>query len=182
MMSRRTGVLLVGLLAAISTPVPRPAAASSSAIPPGLEFLSPVPGSTAILPGTNVIVRPGGVLDPASVDPGLLRVEGSSSGSHEGQLRLSDDLRTLTFQPDAPFAFGEGVTAALGAGLRTDKGKAIPPVSFGFTISGPEREALAYLPYVAETDDERRPSSRCLRISRTSRLRCSGPRPPGGSF
>ena len=91
MMSRKTGVLVMALVAAISTPVSRSAAASSAAIPPGLEFLSPIPGSSLILPGTNVIIRPGGTLDPASVVAGLVLVQGSMSGTHEGQLRLSDD-------------------------------------------------------------------------------------------
>ena len=150
----RTGVLLFALVAAISTPVPRSASASSAAIPPGLEFVSPFPGSAQIPPGTNLIVRPGGVLDPASVGAGLLRVQGSTSGIHEGRLRLSDDLRTVTFQPDVPFAFGEQVSAALGTGLLTDKGKAIPPAWFSFTTSGPERESMLYLTDGAEIDEE----------------------------
>jgi len=158
-MSRNSGVLLFALVAAISTPFPPSAAISSAAILPGLEFISPLPGSAQIPPGTSLIIRPGGILDPTSVGAGLLRVLGSSSGIHEGPLRLSDDLRTLTFQPDLPFAFGEQVIVALGAGLRTDHGEAVPPAWSSFSTSGPEREAILYLPGAAESDDEPPPQA-----------------------
>src|SRR6267378_6813580 len=108
-MTRLTRMVVVAMLAA--APVFLLAATAAGAHPPGLEFLSPVPGSTLILPETNIILRPGGIVDAASVTGGaLLDVSGSASGLHQGQLRLSDDSRTVTFQPDIPFKPGEVVT------------------------------------------------------------------------
>jgi len=77
---------------------------------------------------------------------GPFQVNGSLSGAHGGQTRLSDDGRTLTFQPDPPFSYGEVVSCIAGAGVRTDTGGSVPPVPFAFTIAGPERESLRDFP------------------------------------
>ena len=117
-----------------------PAAHAST---PSFEFVSPVPGSALVLPETNIIIRPGGIVDASSIFGGaLFQVSGSSSGSHEGQIRLSDDGRTLTFQPDRPFSYGEEVTCVAGSGLWTDTRGLVLPGRFTFTIAGPEREGL----------------------------------------
>ncbi len=108
----------------------------------GFEYLSPLPGSAYHLPETNIILRPGGIVDAASIGRPLLRVKGSKSGSHNGKLRLSDDRKNVTFQPDDRFAPGEVVTCDLDPGLTTDSGEPVPSVEFTFTIAGPEREAL----------------------------------------
>lgn len=117
------------------------------------EFLSPVPGATGILPETNIIIRPGGIVDPSTVASGLLEVRGSLSGLHEGRLALSDDGQTLTFQPDAPFQPAERVTCRIGVGLRTDRRGSVLPAEFSFSIAGPERSNLRDPPVVAEFDD-----------------------------
>ncbi len=118
----------------------------------GYEYISPAPGSTQILPGADVILRPGGIVNPASVVPGLLRVQGSESGIHDGDLRLSDDGRTLTFVAAAPFAPGERVQCVIGPGLETDTMGSVSPEEFYFTVAGPEREALAQLPALLDGD------------------------------
>jgi hypothetical protein len=106
------------------------------------EYLSPLPGSLYHLPETNIILRPGGKLDAGSVDKGKLHVSGSKSGGHQGKLRLTDDRKEVTFQPEIPFASGEVVTCSLDPGLVTDTGEPVPSGEFTFTIAGPEREAL----------------------------------------
>src|SRR5437667_2479578 len=99
-MVRFPRVLAVAALSAASLLAPAAAVADL----PELEFVSPIPGSALVLPETNVILRPGGIVDAASVAEGsLLQLSGSTSGFHEGRLRLSDDHRTLTFQPNVPF-------------------------------------------------------------------------------
>ncbi len=159
-MARQLGLIVIALLGAMEAPVPcgagvaiHPSVALAPAAPSGIEFLSPAPGSSQILPETNVIIRPGGTVDPASVGAGIVRVQGSASGFHEGRLRASDDLQTLVFQPDVPFAFGEQVTALVGPGLATDRGP-VPPTELGFTIVGPEHATLPSLPDLMEADDE----------------------------
>jgi Arylsulfotransferase (ASST) len=132
---------------------PARAPAEDSSLP--AQYLSPVPGSTNLLPETNIILRPGGAVDASSVlGPTLLRAEGSESGPHEGRLRLSDDAATLTFQPFTRFLTGETVTCHLEAGLRTEAAGEVPPAEWSFTIAGPEREALrGYAPPAEEADE-----------------------------
>src|SRR6266850_147975 len=121
-----------------------PAAHAST---PSFEFVSPVPGSTLVLPETNIILRPGGIVDASSIFGGaLFQVSGSSSGSHEGRIRLSDDGQTVTFQPYLPFSYGEEVTCVAGSGLWTDTRGLVLPGRFTFTIAGPERESLRDFP------------------------------------
>jgi len=127
---------LAGLLATLSL---LGQLSSAVASPAGYSYLSPTPGSTRILPQTNIILRP-----DASFDPSLLmgasqiEVQGSISGPCSGSVHLSDDRSTVTFRPDRPFAFGEDVTvrvASTGAGGPS-------PLEFRFTIVGPEHDAL----------------------------------------
>lgn len=138
-------------LAALALACSLGTASASGADAPSLEFLSPRPGAALVLPQTNVIVRPGGLVTEASGE--WLRVNGSRSGPHTGSIRLSDDRRTLTFQPDLPFEPGEAVTCNVEAGLATDARGPIAPGGFTFTISGAEREALRDLPAPLDADE-----------------------------
>ncbi|MDB5034144.1 MAG: hypothetical protein JWQ98_1385 [Chlorobi bacterium] len=96
----------------------------------------PVTGSRGLAPGTSIIIRPGGAIDPASLE-GAQRItaSGSISGTHTGTTILADDGRTILFQPDRPFADGENVTAELHAGVRTVAGEAVQSHSFSFITS-----------------------------------------------
>ncbi|HET7499294.1 MAG TPA: hypothetical protein VFM00_13435, partial [Candidatus Eisenbacteria bacterium] len=57
----------------------------------GYAYVSPAPGSALHHPETNVIVRPGGTVDPATLASSTIQASGSVSGAHPGFLRLSDD-------------------------------------------------------------------------------------------
>ena len=63
----------------------------------------PAPGATAAAPQTQVSLR--GVRDVGEV-----RVTGSRSGDHDGELREHGDGRGVSFVPDEPFEPGERVT------------------------------------------------------------------------
>ena len=168
-MTRLTRVLVVAIPVAASIFVYP--ASGVDAQSPGLEFLSPLPGSSWILPETNVILRPGGIVDAGSITGGApLVISGSVSGSHEGRLRLSSDRRTLTFRPDFPFTPGEVVTCRLESGLTTDTRGAIPPSEFSFTIAGPERESLRDFQIPAETDPGGPPAAGGSAIARVRGL------------
>src|SRR5712671_5752461 len=111
--------------------------------PLGFEYLCPLPGSAYHLPETNIILRPGGIVDPSSVAGGrILSVSGSISGLHPGRLRLTDDRKCVTFRPDDRFTPGEVVTCRVDSGLVTDTRGIVPGIEFSFTVAGPEREAL----------------------------------------
>src|SRR5262249_10362609 len=124
-------LLLAGFLAALPA-LARPPQVTGT--PNDYRFLSPLPASTRVLPETNIILRPGGVLAPSLLSGiGQIGVEGSISGPCSGRVHVSDDQSTITFQPDQPFAFGEVVTVRVAAsdGAETSS---LPPVAFQFTI------------------------------------------------
>jgi hypothetical protein len=123
--------LLVALLTAASL-APAVAAGTRDL---GYQYLSPSPGSRLVSPWNNIVLRPGGAIDAATVAASALTVSGTRSGAHAGRLVLSDDGRTLVFNPDRPFALGEEVTVRLGGGVRTRDGAGLLPLSFGFTIA-----------------------------------------------
>jgi hypothetical protein len=147
MTSRLAGALALVLAACLAAPRP---ARAAGALPP-LEYVSPVPGAADILPETNIIVRPGGIVDPGSIGAaGLIQADGSQSGTHTGRLRLSDDGLTITFRPDVPFLAGETVTCRLGTGLRSEALGDVPAAEWTFTVAGPERAALRGFPLPSE--------------------------------
>lgn len=127
-------------------------ARSAGAAVPSAEFLSPAPGAHLVLPQTNIIFRPGGVVT-AGATPVTLAVTGSSSGPHGGDLRVTESGRTLIFRPDQPFLPSETVTCRLEPGLVTDTRGAIPPGEFSFTIAGPERDRALDVPLPTDADE-----------------------------
>src|SRR4051812_39461596 len=94
--SRLVAALVLGVCLVLSPPL----AVGKSL--PGIDYLSPEPDTDKILEQTDVVIRPGGIVDGASIGNGRLRVTGSLSGVHGGKLRLSDDRQTMTFRPDLP--------------------------------------------------------------------------------
>ena len=123
-----------GFLVWLLVLAPTPAFAAA----PSLEYVSPLPASNNVLPETNLIVRPGGIVDAGLVAGGaLVTASGSASGPHAGSLRLADDGQTITFRPDLPFAPGEVVTCRIGGGLRTAALLVLPATEYQFTIAGP---------------------------------------------
>ena len=137
----RTRDLVAAAMVAVCLFGPGSSPASAKSLP-GIEYLSPEPGSAYVLAQSGIVLRPGGIVDGTSVGTGRLRVTGSRSGVHSGRLRLSDDRQTMTFTPDVPFLAGETVTCAIGPGIKTDRIGEVPPAEFTFTIAGPERDAL----------------------------------------
>src|SRR5262249_32681044 len=100
--------------------------------------LSPLPGSDRILRQTNVIIRPRAGIDGVSASSLRVSAAGSLSGRHEGEVRTSDDGRTVTFHPDSPFEAGEPVA------LRVPGSSAMtgPSYELSSEIAGRERDAL----------------------------------------
>ena len=101
-----------------------------------VTFVSPLPGSDNVSQQTNIIVRVRGHLDPATaILPESFSVVGSSSGSHPGTTKLSDDRQTLVFIPSSPFSAGETVTVTTQQGLSTLEGNPVEPLEFTFTVN-----------------------------------------------
>jgi hypothetical protein len=115
----------------------------------GYQYLSPLPGSHGVSPLNDVVIRDGRDIDPASIGQASVRVAGSISGAHTGRLVLSDDRRSLVFNPDHAFAPGERVTVTLDRAPRTRRAEALPPVTFEFSV------AMANpMPYRPEPGDD----------------------------
>lgn len=112
---------------------------------PHIIYQSPRPDARLVSPRNNIILRVDEAVDPGSLDPSSLAVIGARSGRHAGSLMLSDDGRTLVFQPDAPFAPGEHVSVRFDGRVRARTGSALPARSFGFTVTTSDPAAHADL-------------------------------------
>src|SRR5262245_59929195 len=100
------------------------------------QYVSPVPGSKLHNPETNIILRPGSIIEAASVQAGLFQVEGSLSGNHECIVKLADGNRVVILEPKTPFLEGEDVSVTVDDGMQTN-GRTIKGTSFSFQIHPP---------------------------------------------
>jgi len=96
------------------------------------QFISPRPASLMVSNETNIILRHASVIDPGTLSNAIMEVEGSKSGVHSGELILSDDNKTIVFNPHITFAASEDVRVVLMEGVKTLSGAAIPEYSFSF--------------------------------------------------
>jgi hypothetical protein len=99
------------------------------------QFISPLLDSKLIMPESNIIIRQGDIIDPATIKEISIEVVGSISGVHAGEFILSDDLRTLIFKPFIHFTPREKVTVILKKGIYTIRGDLLNPFNFDFYIS-----------------------------------------------
>ena len=84
---------------------------------------------------TNIIFRHTSIIDQSTLTSKLLRVEGSVSGVHSGDLLLADDGKTIVFNPDIVFTSNEEVSVVMAQGVQTFTGVEIPECSFSFTTA-----------------------------------------------
>ncbi|MCK5463516.1 MAG: hypothetical protein KAI95_10885 [Bacteroidales bacterium] len=87
---------------------------------------------------TNIILRYSGIIDRTSLSTSQIMVEGCESGVHAGEFILSDDGRTIVFNPDLTFSGDEEVYVVLTVGIKTRAGDELPDFSFNFSTA-PER-------------------------------------------
>jgi arylsulfate sulfotransferase len=98
------------------------------------QFISPIPGSHGISPESNIIIRGDEIIDFTMKDELFIEVTGSKSGKHNGELTLSDDLRTLIFKPLISFTDGEEIFVNLKGKIKTISDRELPSLSFDFFI------------------------------------------------
>jgi len=96
------------------------------------QFISPRPASTMVSAETNIILRHSALVDPVSLSDDLILVGGSISGAHGGELLLSDDNKTIVFNPHIAFVANEVVSVSIEEGMKTLAGSPIPKFSFSF--------------------------------------------------
>lgn len=107
-------------------------------------YIFPIPGSELIRQDATIIVRPKAELGSFSFVPSadVIQVTGSESGTHDFQVRVSSDQRTLNIQPLSPFSPGEQVTVDLGSFLYFSSGLN-QAMSWSFEISSYQSEEAA---------------------------------------
>lgn len=108
---------------------------SESNLGSNIIYVSPLPGSRNLTPGTNIIVRSSQDIDAGSVTNNLFEVVGSASGVHYGRVILVSDGRTVLFQPESPFELGETVSVSETHPLFSDNGDSIELKAFTFEVS-----------------------------------------------
>lgn len=113
-------------------------------------YLSPKPNSILVSPETNIIIKSNSAVNPASLSDGIVTVTGSKSGLHIGKLILSDDNRTIVFNPANQFAENEVVTVSISPKVKTLSGEILPGKTFSFTTIAEEsrvsRKSIAAAP------------------------------------
>lgn len=139
-------IVLLGLAAPLS------ARAGDPYSVPGYVYVSPAPGTHYHRTFTNVIIRPGGLVDPGSLgDLTTVRLSAEISGDHPGRIRLSDDGRTILFRPLQPFLAIEHVTCRV-TGIRMLDGSEAPDAIFDFWTGGTGEKSLTVADLIPEDE------------------------------
>jgi arylsulfate sulfotransferase len=100
------------------------------------QYISPLPSSKLNSTETNIIIRFGKAYEESQLKEGSpLRVIGSKSGQHNGNIILAENNNTLIFRPYKQFADGEIVTVELDENIKTVTGEQIPRLSYSFETS-----------------------------------------------
>ncbi len=123
---RSSTILIVWLISAFSV---------SGQQSGNFDYVNPKPLSRYVSPESNIIIKEGSFIDRTTVNENIIKVCGSESGAHKGNFLLSDDSKTLVFNPYSPFFPWEKVTVELGEGIRTKAGKSIGKLDFEFFIN-----------------------------------------------
>src|ERR1700733_10003927 len=121
--------------------------------PLSTQYIFPINASSSLPRATNIIIRPGPILNASTVKSTLLTVSGSFSGKHTGTFVLSDDKKTLVFTPKILFTYSERVTVKLASGIRATTGTLVDPVSFYFTIQSEPRRGTTGLFSIAPIEN-----------------------------
>ncbi len=100
-----------------------------------IVYVSPLPGSKYVTPGSNIIIRSDDYLNANSIQSGMFDVVGTSSGRHDGRVILSDDRKTILFLPTTPYTLGETVSVSMAQQLSTMNGDTISLNPFSFAVS-----------------------------------------------
>jgi len=99
------------------------------------QYISPVPGSSMNLPGTNIIIREGNFIDPSTISSNKIRITGSKSGDHLFIIKLADDDKTILINPKIKFKLDETVHFYYSGGVLKRDGDELPDFSLQFKIS-----------------------------------------------
>jgi len=96
------------------------------------QYISPKPNSIMVSNETNIILGHSNKLQKSTLNPILISVVGSKSGTHKGDFLLADDDQTIVFNPYKAFAYNEVVNVSVQRGIKTVTNFELPEYSFTF--------------------------------------------------
>jgi hypothetical protein len=117
-------------------------------------YVSPKPNSILVSNKTNIILRSPATVERSSLNSNLISVEGSKSGSHSGDLVLSDDNKTIIFNPSNFYEPNELVKVQISDEIKTIEGKNIDKFEFSFKISPLKESEIINLSNSANLNEE----------------------------
>ncbi|MCB0762623.1 MAG: aryl-sulfate sulfotransferase [Flavobacteriales bacterium] len=102
-----------------------------------MQFMAPLDGAQYVNINTQLLLRPGGVLniDALNANASGLSIVGSISGSHSYTSKITADGKTLLIRPTTDFELNEWVTVEVAAGMLASDGNALPSFDYGFQTS-----------------------------------------------
>ncbi len=115
------------------------------------SYISPLPGSSFLPPGTTIAVRHKELAGADLLDSIDFTVTGSMSGGHNGEIILARDGRTVLFSPNKEFLPGEIVNVTINGAKLGNLSSATQPFNFAFGVSEPLVQASDQH-YVSEED------------------------------
>lgn len=95
-------------------------------------YTSPKNNSKLVSLETNIILKSNEIIENQNLSNKVIEVTGSESGSHSGELILSDDNKTLVFNIDNKFTANENVIVKVNPGIKTAEGEDFIPLSLKF--------------------------------------------------
>ena len=98
------------------------------------QFVSPKPNSLMVSVETNLILSHSFIINQQSLSTNKIQVTGSKSGLHTGDIIISDDKKTIIFNPHIAFSGNEEVRVVIN-GIQTNTGNNVPEFSFLFTTA-----------------------------------------------
>ncbi|MFC1569683.1 arylsulfotransferase family protein [bacterium] len=102
-------------------------------VPVNVRYLFPKDGATLIAKNTNIVLKPGSVVEQTQIaSDEMFVVQGSKSGLHQGRIVLARDQETILFYPDIPFESDEEVRVRINSNFLSAQGKEIKPFDFRF--------------------------------------------------
>ncbi|MCS6916485.1 MAG: arylsulfotransferase family protein [Chitinophagales bacterium] len=107
-------------------------------------YVSPRPGSVMQPVTKHIILKPGELVDAASLQKEKFSISGSKSGTHDFRVVLSSDGKTILLYPLNPYAYEEEITVTVHPGVHTLTGKMLEGRTFSFHTRRyytPEEEA-----------------------------------------
>ncbi len=96
------------------------------------QYVSPMNNSSLVSLSTNIILKSSENISYTSLSPNEFIIEGNKSGRHLGDVKLSDDQKTILFFVKNEFLPDEEVNVTVEPGIKTVEGNEFSKLTFQF--------------------------------------------------